>query len=202
MPISARQPSAWDWVLDDIIRQPNQRVVVNSFRQHGRSSVFSDIVRALYGAQVVQQEEEPCSSQSASLWWLEPCGVPVTLVGDPVPIQVQANVAGITFADDYPGFCDVLMAVHEEPSRWDEPVENIMVQIIPEPENEHDANAMRVFCPMLDQDIGHLPRQYAAWLKTKLDEGQQIITAYISGVYFNPAHEDRPRVTVTYYVGD
>jgi hypothetical protein len=127
--------------------------------------------------------------------------------------SMDLRVVGVTFCDDYPGNLHRLREIVEQryesngEGRWaaveewsqgDLLGEPIPVRLIRNPENEHDENAVEVHVPILGRHgtmIGHVPRELAARLAPRMDEGIAFSVA-IKAVYVDPAHEDRPGIEI------
>lgn len=127
--------------------------------------------------------------------------------------SMALRVVGVTFCEGYPGNLHRLREIVEEryesdgEGRWaavedweeGEPVgEPIPVNLIRNPENEHDENAVEVHVPVLGRYgtmIGHIPRELAARLAPRMDEAIPFSTV-IKAVYVDPAHEDRPGIEI------
>jgi len=127
--------------------------------------------------------------------------------------SMDLRVVGVTFCDDYPGnlhrLRDIAVERYESngEGRWaaiegwepgDVVGEPIPVRLIRNPENEYDENAVEVHVPILGRFgtmIGHVPRELAARLAPRMDEGIEFSTI-VKAVYVDPSHEDRPGIEI------
>ena len=115
----------------------------------------------------------------------------------PMPTRFVVKVVGVTFAAGYPLNLHALAAVASSTTgtALAEPLTAILIR---NPNNPHDHNAIEVHVPALGTNamIGHLPaKNVAERLAPLLDTGETW-QAHIVSVLIDPAHEDRPGISV------
>lgn len=114
-----------------------------------------------------------------------------------MPTKFTVKVVGVTFVPGYPLNLHALASVASSTSgtALTEPLTAILRR---NPDNPYDANAIEVHVPALGDHamIGHLPaKNVAARLAPLLDAGETW-RASITSVLIDPAHEDRPGISV------
>lgn len=112
-----------------------------------------------------------------------------------LPKGFTARLVGVAFAPGYPENLGRLEMLAVRSFLHGQAPELIPAALVREPDNEHDANSIRVDVPALDSPVGHLPRTLAARLAPRLDAGE-IWRAEVHEVLTNPAHPDRPGINV------
>lgn len=124
----------------------------------------------------------------------------------PLPDRFESAVVGVTFVAGYP---EVLWRVEWAWVRrklLGESVPGVdgdalVAELVRNPANEVDANAVEVHVPAICDDtwgdpmIGHLPRAVAARLAPHLDAGE-VWRVWVHGVRLNAAHMDQPGLRV------
>jgi HIRAN domain-containing protein len=109
------------------------------------------------------------------------------------PSAFVCRVVGVTFVPSYPESLYALERLAAEHLLSFDAMEPIPVVLVREPENPHDANAIRVDVPAIDTPIGHLPRWMAERLAPHLDADESW-QAEVTDVKISPAHPDRPGI--------
>lgn len=107
----------------------------------------------------------------------------------PFPRQFRVKAVGVTFSDDYPENLTRLAPAVERAANEGK---LLGARLVRDPENPHDANAIRVVVPEVGH-IGHIPRDLAAKLAPRLDEAE-MWRCQISAVLIHPDHRDRPGI--------
>lgn len=105
----------------------------------------------------------------------------------------EIGVVGVTFATGYPDNLHRLAEVHDDITRG----EPLTVELRRNPDNGHDANAVEIHVPVLGElaMIGHVPRDTAAKLAPRMDEGVAF-EAWVRDVRIDPKHMDRPGIDI------
>lgn len=80
-----------------------------------------------------------------------------------MPSQFVTKVVGVTFSENYP---DNIYALAQDMALMD-----TSCDLVREPQNEHDANSIRV--EVKGKTIGHIPRIIALVLAGKIDAGEK-----------------------------
>lgn len=112
-----------------------------------------------------------------------------------LPKGFTARLVGVAFTPGYPENLGRLEMLAVRSFLHGQAPELIPAALVREPDNEHDANSVRVDVPALDGPIGHLPRTLAARLAPRLDAGE-IWRAEVREVMTDPNHPDRPGINV------
>lgn len=98
-----------------------------------------------------------------------------TYIDGNMPEQFLTRVVGITFSDGYP---NNVFALAKDAALMASPC-----QLVREPDNQHDNNAIRVV--VNGSSIGHIPRLIAMILAPKMDSGETWVAAIHSIVVSN-----------------
>lgn len=102
--------------------------------------------------------------------------------------NLLTKLVGVSFCDRYP---DNLLALHKLRSTD----ATVAVQLLREPDNPHDSNAIAVVCDSAGGFIGHVPAQACVQLAAQMDAGECWL-GVVEGVSINPEHPDRPGVAI------
>ncbi len=104
------------------------------------------------------------------------------------------KVVGVTFTRGYPTNILLLRDIAEAAEMAGE---RLAVVLIRNPANPHDSNAVEVHIPALGDMamIGHIPRDDAARLATRLDAGDRFVSE-VAWCRIDPAHTDRPGLDI------
>jgi hypothetical protein len=104
------------------------------------------------------------------------------------------SVVGVSFVPKYPGNLHALSEASDRARLDGEPLSVVLVR---NPKNQYDSNAIEVHVPALGEGgfIGHLTRPIAARMAPEIDAGETWI-AEVGDVLINPAHMDRPGITI------
>lgn len=106
-----------------------------------------------------------------------------------IPTSFDVNVVGLTFASGYPANLHDLERQALEGNVWE-------LELIREPSNPHDANAIIVRVAADMETLGHIPAAVAARLAPEMDAGVAwSVTKWQVLVAFG--HESNPGITVT-----
>lgn len=92
-----------------------------------------------------------------------------------MPEQFLTKVVGVSFSENYPNNIYALAK--------DVALMSALCQLVREPNNEHDENAIRV--DVNGSTIGHIPRLIAIVLAPKIDGGEKWVAAVHSIVVSN-----------------
>jgi hypothetical protein len=105
------------------------------------------------------------------------------------------KVVGVTFVSGYPNNLLLLRDLAEQAEATGE---RLSVVLIRNPQNPYDANAVEVHVPALGDMamIGHVPRDQAAALAPRMDDGGRFL-AEVSWCRIDPEHTDRPGIDIT-----
>lgn len=102
-----------------------------------------------------------------------------------LPPALSSKVVGLTFQADYP---DNLHDLNDSPHPF-------ALQLVREPKNPHDRNAVAVRVVAGAEQLGHLPAALAARIAPEMDSGRRwVIGAW--EVLIMPGHEHQPGLTV------
>jgi hypothetical protein len=106
----------------------------------------------------------------------------VTLRG---PRVLLSRVVGVTFADGYPLTVQRIVDCMADGT-------GVHGQLVRDPANPHDPNAIRVICVAAGGHIGHVPRSVAARLAPCLDAGISYDVEILD--VRHPNHPDNPGI--------
>lgn len=118
--------------------------------------------------------------------------------------RVTTKVVGVTFVPGYPQNLYRLQEIAAEnylsaPASFgnNPSPEGLPAVLIRNPDNPHDGNAIEVHVPALGRDamIGHVPRDLAARLAPKMDDGEEW-QAEIVAVLVSPENPRNPGIEV------
>lgn len=108
----------------------------------------------------------------------------------------KIRVAGVTFRENYP---DNLRQLDKLCDDLDEDQEYFPVELVRDPENSHDPDAIKVLVPALatyfDPWVGFVPAEDAAKWAPKMDAGATY-RAYVSGVKVSSENPDKPGLEI------
>lgn len=113
------------------------------------------------------------------------------------PRRFTFKVVGVSFVDAYPKNLWALDLAWKERAEIGS-AEPMAAILIPNPDNEHDPNAVQVHVPALGDEaamIGHMPRTLAERLSPLLLAGEDW-QAGVEDVLITPGHEDRPGISI------
>lgn len=87
--------------------------------------------------------------------------------------------------------------VGNEDDGYSTPAESFPVQLIPDPANPHDPNAVEVHIPSLGNRVGYLGRHHAAIVSPFLqDRANWLTQAWVYRVRIDPDHPNQPGLDI------
>lgn len=107
-----------------------------------------------------------------------------------LPARLSVKVVGLTFHGDYPeNLIDLQRQRWEHNTYW-------RLQLVREPDNQYDRNAVGVKVAADEELLGHLPAGLAGRIAPEMDAGVAwVVTGW--DVLVMPGHEDRPGLAVS-----
>lgn len=119
----------------------------------------------------------------------------MTVTDLPLSKVKVCKVVGVTFVPAYPLN---LLHLADMANRCEAAGERLPVELVRNPANEYDPNAVEVHVPALGDRhrmIGHIARDQAASLAPRMDAGEQFV-AEVSWCRVDPNHTDRPGIDI------
>lgn len=102
-----------------------------------------------------------------------------------IPEQFITKVVGVSFTPNYP---ENIWSISKDPTMM-----KSFCSLEREPENEHDANSIRV--DINGETVGRIPRLIAAIIAPRIDSGE-IWRAQVSGIVVSPANANQPGLKI------
>lgn len=102
--------------------------------------------------------------------------------------SVQVRVVGVTFQEGYP---DNLLTLWEDLENGAE----VHFELVREPENEHDPNAILVTAD--GRPVGHIPRQIAEVVAPEMDKTPGCLLISQGRVVISPNIPEKPGLEIT-----